>query len=67
MDRVTSLATISAIINILITLGVCVVLSGALRRTDDMCNMSLELQKVGFFALSSLGECKVEFTGVWVH
>lgn len=57
--RVASLTFIAVGISILFTLAICMLLIGALRRTDDMSKMSLEIQWVGFFALLSLGEYHV--------
>lgn len=59
-NSITGLAFIAIGINVLFTLGICIMLVGTLRRIDDMCNMSLELQRVGAFALISLGGCQVE-------
>lgn len=56
LDRVASLAYVAAMVTIVFNLGICIVLVGSLRRTHDMCNMSLELQRVGVFTLISLGE-----------
>lgn len=58
--RVASLTYLAIGVNILFTLGICIMLVGALRRADDMCKMSLEIQRVGFFSLLSLGERQVE-------
>lgn len=40
----------------LLTLGASFVLFGKLRKTQDLIDMSLEIQRVGAFALGSLGE-----------
>lgn len=44
-DRVDSVAFLAIGTNIFITLGICIILVGALRRTDDMCKLSFELQR----------------------
>lgn len=40
----------------LLTVGACVVLYGKLRKTDDIYNMSTEIQRVGAVALLALGK-----------
>lgn len=47
----------------LLTLGACAALFGKLKRTTDMFEMSLEIQRVGSFALGSLGE----LVGLLIH
>lgn len=54
--RVIKFVNVIFISDMVLTLGASIVLFGKLRRTEDIFNMSLEIQRVGAFALVALSE-----------
>ncbi|CAM9902391.1 unnamed protein product [Ectocarpus sp. 12 AP-2014] len=57
INRVHAYVTLVVVLSdILLTVGASLALFGKLRKTKDIFDMSLEIQKVGVFAMAALGE-----------
>lgn len=56
VHRIPSKLFVVSLVDMLLTLGMCVVLVGKLRKTEDIFYVSTELQRVGAFALVALCE-----------